>query len=165
MNDATVSPNDTPAVQPDPVMASIFASVFIMMIGFFIVVVSWIPSHIDASLMKNGASVEGTVVEVNEYSSRGANQEESTFAYIVNGQEYFLKEKQAMGKWTDFVPTEEGTKAVVYYNTDKPNKAVAEGWEKSAVTGYVAGGVSVVFALFIVSSTLIQSKKDRAKAK
>lgn len=164
MNDAVKPADEIPADQQNPVGAAIVSGLFLTFIGFFIALVSFIPSFIDSTLMKHGASVEGTVTQAEEQSSRGSDQEVSTISYIVDGKEYSLEEKHAIDEWSGFVPTEEGTKVTVYYNADKPKKAVAEGWEKSAVVGYVAGGACGVLALFVVVGTVIKSKRDGVKA-
>lgn len=164
MSDEVMAPKDTTATPQDPVAAAIVAGFFLLMIGLFIALVSFIPSNIDAKLIKNGNTVEGTVINVEEHSSRGANQEVSTIAYTVDGEEYLLEEKHAISKW-NFTPTEADTKVTVHYNADKPKKAVAKGWEKSGLTGYVAGGAAGVFAVFIVVATIISPNQDKKKTK
>lgn len=163
-NSNTLGSGETSQDEVDPVGGAIIAGGFIFLLGLFIALVAFIPSNIDYRLVNNGDSVEGVVINIDEESGgRGASHEVSTISYTVDGKDYTIEEKQAMGKLNGFVPTEKGSKVTVYYNPDKPNKAVAEGWEKNGTTGYVAGGIGCALAVFIVASTVIKSKKDEKK--
>lgn len=147
----------------DPVGGAIIAGGFIFLLGLFIALVAFIPSNIDYRLIKHGDTVDGIVTEVRERSPRGKTYEEATISYTVDGKDYIIKEKQRKAIISGFTPTEKGSTVTVYYNSEDPSKAVAKGWEKNAVFGYIAGGIGCAIGLFVVSSTIIKSKKDEKK--
>lgn len=160
----TPGPEETPQSQLDPKAGGLVAGGFLVLLGAFIALVSFIPSNIDSSLVKNGDTVDGIVINIDEESGgRGASHEVSTISYTVDDKDYTLEEKQAMGKLNGFVPTEKGEKVTVYYNPDNPGKAVAEGWEKSGTVGYVAGGIGGALGFFVMVSTNLKSRKEDKK--
>lgn len=133
-------------------------ALFIILIGIFIAGVSFLPYNIDRNLMDRGTRTEATVVDFKEYKGgRGSDQKATTFSYTVpDGATYIVEEKKA-SKGSEF--PDMGSKHPVYYNPDRPQKAVVEGWEKKFGAGGVAGGIAVLLGTGLILAERFGPKK------
>lgn len=131
------------------------AALFIILIGVFIAITAFIPYNIDRNLTNRGASTEGTVIDFDEQSSRGSTSKVTTVSFTdSNGDTHTIEERTSTRSETPEI----GSKHTVYYNPDRPIKAVVEGWEKSAGTGFGAGGFFIMLGVVLVAKEKFSSK-------
>ncbi|MCQ1952077.1 DUF3592 domain-containing protein [Arthrobacter sp. zg-Y238] len=133
-------------------------ALFIMLIGMFIAITAFIPYNIDRRLMNNGTSAEGTVIDFDEQSSRGSTTKVTTVSFTdSDGGTHTIEERAGVRTATPDI----GSKHTVYYNPDRPDKAVVEGWEKSAGSGFGAGGFFIMFGVSLVVMEKFSSKRAK----
>lgn len=130
-------------------MGPILLGLMMVVIGVIMSISQFFSVHHDQSLIRNGESTQGIITEIDKHKSGKKLREYVTIEYkAADGTTHSVTESKQVNS-IGFKNTDPASTPTVYYDADKPEKAVTLGWELKYVDMLV-GGIPLGFGAILM---------------